>query len=167
MQRRSLQLALAQASRSAGSLAGRLRLQLRGTPDFAFRIAVHQCADRRAGQRAQAQPLVTAVRVLEPAPQMARRRRCWTCCRNSAKRWWWASTLGPGARVPAAHALQIPAAHAAGQGADPGNRSFAAARHQLQRIRRAGQGGRRSLLYRDMQTDIVQQLMRRLAAVRL
>jgi leucyl-tRNA synthetase len=62
--------------------------------------------------------------------------------------------------------LQFRAAHARGPRAHPGHRAGAEPRHELQRGAGAGQGAGGSVSVRAMQSDIVAQVMRRLAAVK-
>ena len=62
--------------------------------------------------------------------------------------------------------LQFRAAHAGRQGADPADRDLLTPRHELHREpRRSRKEQEEALLYRAMQSDIVAQVMRRLAAV--
>jgi LPS-assembly lipoprotein len=142
-------------------------LQLRQAPELAFNSAVHGAADSSsAGQRAQAQPARSGTAGDQPDRRSATTAEVVldVLQEQREKTVVGVNAFGPGARVPAAHPLPFRLRTPQGKELIADTENAAAARHQLQRIGVLAKEAEEGLMYRDMQTDIVQQLMRRLAA---
>jgi hypothetical protein len=147
--------------------AGRLRLQAARLGPIAVRDAVcrfpAQFADRR-----RLPPLVRVLSGTRWSIAPKTRRRVWMCCRKCAKKKSSASPA-PAGRANTSCACASPSScrRWPGRRADPPDRDAAAPGHHHHRHPAGRQGaGGSATLYREMQTDLVQQLLRRLAAVK-
>ena len=154
---------LAAAARGCG-------FQLRQAPNFAFSSIYVASAPNSSLGRELKRSIASAGNMIggqRCRPARTRRRWCWTCWATSARRWW--SGLNASGQVrefqlrtrftfklrtPQGKEL-IPETELLQQRDISFNESAVLAKEAEE-----------NLLYRDMQTDIVQQLMRRLAAVK-